>query len=203
MRWGMFVLSGKNTHFFIFTVLLISISASAFAQFRPLPRNDNKLSEEERQLILAQIDNTTAQAENARAQAAWARTQMKARINSKDDSWHKFTTDPADALGAAAAVCAMIIAFLLLLLSALNYKTALKMQRDAAFFDALRRLGDPGNPGIRCAAATAIAEMASGNGKKSTYYETAKNHLNAVRDLEENPIVKEHISKLLAGSFIA
>ncbi len=184
---------------FLFVFILSFIfSINSWAQVRPLSRAGSELSADERALIQAQIENTKAQAENARAQAEWARTQMKARINSPNDSWHKFTTDPADALAAIASVFAMALAFLLLLLNALNYKTALMMQENSAFYEAMRRLGDAKDAAARCAAALTVAEMASKNNGRNPYFHFAKSELTVIRDIEENPLVKDFLSKLLA-----
>jgi hypothetical protein len=135
---------------------------------------------------------TTAQIENERAQARYYREQAKklSEPPPKTSLLDRFVKEPAPFISAAVALFAAGVA---LASFWFNYRATLRNQKDAQFYEALKRLGDQQAPATRASAATLIAQL----GMDRRYTEGAVDQLVAGLSLESNRSVLLSIQEAL------
>jgi len=72
--------------------------------------------------------------------------------------WNNLVANPAAALGVVGALVAALVTLVTFIF---NYRATLQNQRDAQFYEALKRFGDQTSPVLRSSAAGLLAQMAS------------------------------------------
>lgn len=179
----------------VITVIMLAIPCLAHAQ-TPLPP-------EQKDLIKAQTEREKFQITYYQKQLELYRRQIEAQTaQQKPKTWReKLFNDPADTVGAAGAVLG---AFFLIALFALNGSATRRLQRDTQFYEALKRFGDEASPFARSSAAGILTQMGKHRtfslwwqdgrfGWQKPYRTTALDQLQARLSIEDNAAVAECI----------
>lgn len=168
------------------TLILISTACCVLAQ--------TPTTTAPKELVQAQVDREKAQAAYYRGELEVSRRQMEAALpKTYKTMLEKYTAkDPGDLVESLAAVLGVFLIFLILYN---NYRFTRLDQRDARFFEALKRFGDMESPALRSTAAGLLAQM----GRQRAYADTALDQLLSGLMLEEHPVVQASIRNAVVG----
>lgn len=146
------------------------------------------------ELVRAQIEKEKAAAEYYRGQLEIARQEAKDKSPQHyasviDKYTHK---DPADFVESVAAILGVLLIFVMFVST---FRMVKRDQRDARFFEALKRFGDPSSPALRSSSAGILAQM----GRMKEYSDTALDQLVSGLILEDDPVVRTSAANAIRG----